>query len=289
MAQQPTSSHDVTDLDHHAVAFPTRHEPGVPTAIPAPPAARPTARTPAGVRRYAIRQVAVVEVTGRLSDVVQDCDSAVQMGLAERSRGLVCDLTAAGEGAEPMAVEVLATAGRHARDWPGVPVAVACPDPQVRDALRAHPLGHHLIVTPTLLSAMTAVMATRTVTVERLRLDPGPAAPRAAQEFVTRTLQEWRLGQVIPFASLVVSELVANATMDASADVDVSVAWDLGALRLAVRDDGPDLPRQPYSHSDPRGRRLSVVAVLSRTFGILPTADGGKVTWAVLEAPHRTW
>jgi hypothetical protein len=289
MAQQPSSPQELTDFDHHAVAFPTRQGSGVPTAFPAQPAARTTARPQVGVRRYAIRQVVVVEVTGRLSEVVQDCDQAIQIALTERARGVICDLTAAGEGAEPTALEVLATAGRHVRDWPGVPLAVACSDPQVCEALRTHPLGHHLIVTPTLLSAMTAVMATRTVTVERLRLAPSPSAPRAAQDFVTRTLHEWRLSQVVPFASLVVSELVANATMDASADIDVSVAWDLGALRLAVRDDSADLPHQPYSHGDPRRRRLSVVAVLSRTFGVLPTAEGGKVIWAVLEAPHRTW
>jgi hypothetical protein len=289
MAQQPTSPQDLTAFDHYAVAFPTRQRSDLPTAIPAQPAARTPNPPQVGVRRYTLRKVAIVEVADRLSEVVQDCDHAIQMALTERARGVICDVTAAGEGAEPTAVEALATAGRHVRDWPGVPLAVACPDPQVCEALRAHPLGHHLIVTPTLLSAMTAVMATRTVTVERLRLAPSPSAPRAAQDFVTRTLHEWRLSQVIPFASLVVSELVANATMDASADIDVSVAWDLGALRLAVRDDCPDLPHQPYSHRDPHGRRLSVVAVLSRTFGVLPTAEGGKVIWAVLEAPHRTW
>jgi len=29
-----------------------------------------------------------------------------------------------------------------------------------------------------------------------------------------------------------------------------------------------------------------VVAGVSRTFGVLPNADGGKVVWAVLEAPR---
>ena len=88
-------------------------------------------------------------------------------------------------------------------------------------------------------------------------------------------------------AGLVMRELVANS-MHASTDVDVSVAWDQGALRVTVRDNGPDLRRQSYSHLDPYARRMSVVAVLSRAFGVLPAADGGKVAWAVLNAtrPH---
>src|SRR5665811_2432110 len=98
-------------------------------------------------------------VTGRLVDVAQELDLAIQLALAEGPRGVVCDLSAVLEGAEPGAVEVLATAGRHVRDWPGIPVAVACPDPWVREALRVQPLGGHLIVTASLFSAVSAVLA----------------------------------------------------------------------------------------------------------------------------------
>jgi hypothetical protein len=238
------------------------------------------------VRRYAIRQVSVVEVAGRLEDVGEDLDRAIQVGLAERARGVVCDLSAVSGVTGPSATDLLASAGRHVRDWPGIPVGVACPDPRLREALRAHPLGHHLIVTPSLLSAMTAVLATRVLTVERLRLAPDQAAPRLAREFLNRTLLRWRLGPIIPSASMVLSELVSNATMDASKDIDLSITWDHGALRLTVRDDGAELPRQPYSHLDSHGRRLSVVALLSRAFGALPTAGGGKVVWAVVDATH---
>ena len=64
----------------------------------------------------------------------------------------------------------------------------------------------------------------------------------------------------------------------------LTIAWNLGALRLSVRADGPDQQRPHYAHTDPRWRRLSVVAVLSRAFGVLPTSDEGKVVWAVLNA-----
>jgi hypothetical protein len=228
----------------------------------------------------------VVEVAGRLSDGVDELDRAVQLALADGPRGVVCDLTGVLEDAAAVAVEVLAMTGRHVRDWPGVAVAVACPDRQVRDGLEAHPLGAHLIVRASLFSAVTAVLATPTVTVEWLHLAPHPTAPRVAREFVTRTLLDWRLGRTIPFATLVVGELVASSSVNAGTDIDLSVSWNQGALRLAVRDHGPGLLGKEQTVPHLRGRGLTVLAGLSRAFGVIPTDDGGKVVWAVLEAPR---
>jgi hypothetical protein len=287
MAQQPSNSHDLpTDVDHHVVPFPTRPTAAVPTGLAAQPAARPRTVPQGRVRTHVIRQVVVLEVSCRLSEVAEELDREIQLALAEGPRGVVCDLSNVLEGADPVAAEVLATAGRHVRDWPGIPVAVACPDPQVREALRAQPLGRHLIVTPSLFSAVSAVLATPTLAVEWRKLAAHPTAPRASREFVTRTLMDLQLGRVIPFASLVISELVASSSINAGTDIDLSVVWDLGALRLTVRDHGPALPGQRPSLLYLHGRRLTVVAGLSRAFGVLPTADGGKVVWAVLVAPR---
>jgi hypothetical protein len=284
MVQQPSISPDLsTDFDHRVVLFPTRFAADLPTEL----ATRADARPSTGqVRTRAIRQVAILEVGCRLGDAVEDLDRAVQLALAEGPRGVVIDLSDALEGTELRAVEVLATAGRHVRDWPGIPVAVACPDPQVREALRAQPLGAHLIVTPSLFSAVTAVLATPTLSVQQLRLAAHPTAPRAAREFVTRTLMGWQLGRVIPYASLVMSELVASSSINAGTDINLSAVWNLGALRLTVRDHGPALPGQRPSALYLHGRRLTIVAGVSRTFGVMPTDDGGKVVWAVLDAPR---
>ena len=287
MVQQPSSALDLsTQYDHRVVPFPTRCEPCVPIELPEPSAGCAATGRRVRLRTRAVRKVVVVEVAGRLDDAVEDLDRAIELALAEGPRGLVCDLSAVLEGAGPVAVEVLASAGRHVRDWPGIPVAVACPDPLVREALEVHPLGGQLIVTASLFSAVTAVLATPTPAVEWLRLAPHPTAPRAAREFVTRTLLDWRLGRAIPFATLVVSKLVASSSVHAGTDIDLSVVWDCGALRLTVRDHGPSLPRERPTALDLHGRGLTVVAGLSRAFGILPTADGGEVVWAVLEAPR---
>lgn len=251
------------------------------------PAGRSASRLEAGVNRRLVTDVVVLEVAGLLGDVVEDLDLAIQLSLADLPRGVVCDLSAMAKGAEPRAVEMLAAAGRHVRDWPGIPVAVACPDPQVRQALAAHPLGGHLIVTGCLASSVSAVLAPPAVLVEWLHLAPHPTAMRASRNFVTRSLLNWRLGPAIRFARLVVSELVMSSTVNTGTDIDVSVAWNLGALRLTVRDSAPSLPPQRDSALCLRGRGLAVVAGLSHAFGALPTADGGTVAWAVLSAPQR--
>jgi hypothetical protein len=274
MVQQPSSPPDLpTDFGHDVALFPTQSVASVPAGGPQ-----------VGVRTHAIREVVVLEVAGRLSDVVQDLDRAIQMALAEGPPGVVCDLSDVLEGTEPGAVEVLATAGRHVRDWSGIPVAVACPDPQVREALAAHALGRHLIVTDSMFSAVSAVLATPTLAVGRLWLAPHESATRASRDFVTRTLLDWGLDPFILSADLVVSELVTSSTMQATTGIELSIAWNQGALRLTVRDSSPDLPGQRYIPWSLYGQRPAVVAGLSRAYGVLPTADGGKVAWAVINA-----
>jgi hypothetical protein len=276
------------ELDHNVVLFPTRYVPYVPADLPAQSAGRPGVARYVRARTRPIRQVAVLEVAGRLGDVVEDLDTAIQLALSEGPRGVVCDLSGVSEGAASGAVEMLATAGRHVRDWPGIPVAVACRDRRVRDALAAHPLGRHLIVAESTFSAVSAVLCTPVLVVERLTLAAHPTARRSSRSFVARILKDWELDSVIPFASDVVGQLVASSSANAGTDIDLCVAWNDGALRLSVRDHGPALPGQQDSTRDLQGRGLTVVvAGLSRTFGFLPTADGGKLVWAVLEAPRQ--
>ena len=277
---------DPVDLDDQVIPLPDRQAPFAPAEAAARPAGRLATVRQGRARTRAIRQVVVVEVAGRLGDVVEDLDLALQLALADGPRGVVCDLSAVTPGADPDAVGALAKAGRHARDWSGIPVAVACSDPEVCEALEADPVGAHLIVTTSLFTAVSAVLAVPSVAVESLSLAPHPTAPRASREFVTRTLLDWRLGRVIPFATLVVSELVASSSVTTGTQIEVSVAWNLGALRLSARDHGPGLLSRPSPALSLHGRRRAVVSGLSRAFGVLPADDGGTVVWAVLEAPR---
>jgi len=292
MAQQTGSpdksfTHELdAGSEHHVLTFQNRPVAWDSSDLAERSAGRPANTGREQVRTRTIRQVAVLGVGGRLSHVVDDLDRAIELALADGPRGVVCDLSGARGCEEPVAADMLATAGRHVRDWPAIPVVVACPDPQVREALRVHPLGRHLIVTESLFCAVSAVLATPTPPVERLRLAPHPTAPHAARSFVTRTLLGWQLDRAVPLASLVASELVASSCINAGTDIDLSLGWSHGVLRLAVRDQGPGLPGQPGSGHDLHGQSLAVLASHAQAFGVLPADNGGKVVWAVLEAPR---
>jgi hypothetical protein len=117
-----------------------------------------------------------------------------------------------------------------------------------------------------------------------MQLSPQVTASRVARDFVSRTCLDWGLAPAIASACLVVSELVTNGLRHAVTDMDLSLACHGGTLRLALRDRS-DFPLRPQE-ADPDsvgGRGLALVGACSRAWGVLPTADGGKVVWAVLD------
>ena len=230
----------------------------------------------------------VLDAAGRLGDVVDDLDHAAQLALAEGPRGVVCDLSKVDETGDPVALRGLALSGRHPRDWPGVPLAVAGLGRRVGDALCLEPMGGHLMVTTTLRQALSMVLQAGLPGVQSLRLTPHPTAPRASRDFVRRTLLEWRLSQHIDSACLVVSELVTNAMIHAGSAIDATVSEHRRAIRIAVRDRSPELPVEQPGAWGEHGRGLTIVAGLSSAWGMLPDSVGGKVVWAVLNASPET-
>ena len=64
----------------------------LPGRDPSAAAGRPATARKMRVRSSVIRQVAVLAVAGRLDDVVEDLEEAIQHALAEGPRGVVCDL-----------------------------------------------------------------------------------------------------------------------------------------------------------------------------------------------------
>jgi hypothetical protein len=272
----PTQPHRPPARPYGRAIAPMRRPGGDPSA-----AAKPTVRT------HAVGQVVVLGVAGRLSDVVEDLDRAIVHALAQGPRGVACDLSGVVDVSAPGALRRLASAGRHSRDWPGVPLAVACLGPRAGKTLREKPLGAHLMVTATLRQALSSVLQAAYPAVESLRLAPHPTAPRASRDFVSRTLLDWRLSQHIPAACLVVSELVTNAMTHAGTDIELTFSEHRQTVRVAVRDRSADLPVERHSALGLHGRGLTIVAGLSSAWGVLPHADGGKVVWAVLGASHR--
>ena len=228
--------------------------------------------------------VVVLDAAGRLTDVVNDLDRAAEFALAQGPRGVVCDLSKLTEVLDPGALRRIASNGRHPRDWPGVPLAVAGLGRRVGERLSLEPMGGHLMVTTSLRQALSMVLQASLPGVRSLRLTPHPTSPRASRDFVSRTLLDWRLTRHIASATLVVSELVTNAMIHAGSDIDLAVSEHRQAIRIAVRDRSPDLPVEQPGASDEHGRGLAIVAGLSSSWGVLPCPEGGgKVVWAVLD------
>ena len=227
----------------------------------------------------------VLDAAGRLGDLVDDLDRAARFALAGEPRAVVCDLSRVVEVSAPGSLRGLALNGRHPRDWPGVPLAIAGLGRRGGATLRLEPLGSHLMVATSLPRALSMVLQASLPAVQSLRLAPHPTAPRASRDFVTRTLLDWRLSRHIPAACLVVSELVTNAMIHAGTDIDLTVSEHRQAIR--VDRPGPQSrpapratrsPGRPRTGADHRGRP-------GQAWGVLPRTDGGKAVWAVLDGP----
>ena len=118
-------------------------------------------------------------------------------------------------------------------------------------------------------------------------LAPHPAAVRASRRLVAQACHAWDLPQVHD-ASLVVSELAANAVEHARTPFVVTVSRDGARLHLAVRDGATRYPHlgEPASICgqaplNERGRGLQLVHAAAAAWGAMP-ARGGKVVWATV-------
>jgi hypothetical protein len=229
-------------------------------------------------------EMAVVAGVGPLADVVTDLRRAVLLALAEDPRAVVCDLSAVVDGSDADARVLMAAVGQPVRDWPAVPLAMSCPDPVLRRRLRRQPMSEHVLLRVTLPQASAAAGRSAPPTTVRLQLAPSATASRLARDFVSRTCLDWGLVQGIGSACLVVSELVTNGLRHDVTDLDLALARHGGILRLALRDNSAEPARQQLPDLESvSGRALALVGACSRAWGVLPTADGGKVVWAVLE------
>lgn len=121
----------------------------------------------------------------------------------------------------------------------------------------------------------------------RVHLPPDTAAAARARYMVTAACEEWGMGDLVPRARLVVSELVVNATEHAGTPIEVLISRrGSSLLHLAVTDGDPALPDIRPEASDPltgRGYGLRIVDAAVDGWGALPTRTG-KVVWAVLRA-----
>jgi anti-sigma regulatory factor (Ser/Thr protein kinase) len=146
------------------------------------------------------------------------------------------------------------------------------------------------------LSLFATISEARRAIAERLshglqvqaQLPPQPVSVPTARNLVIEACRAWRLPHFHSDASLVVSELTANAVQHAGTDLVVTVRRSGRLLHMAVRDsdtrypqlNGPSGSGKPVA-LDERGWGLQMVHAVTVAWGVMPTR-GGKVVWATL-------
>jgi CheY-like chemotaxis protein/anti-sigma regulatory factor (Ser/Thr protein kinase) len=105
-----------------------------------------------------------------------------------------------------------------------------------------------------------------------------------ARRFVVQQLEEWGSPIFADAAALVVSELATNAVVHANSSFVVRLKLSPAALRIEVTDaDALTTPEpQPPSQTAEGGRGLLLVSAVSSSWGVEPSDEGGKLTWAEL-------
>ena len=107
-----------------------------------------------------------------------------------------------------------------------------------------------------------------------IQLDAHPTSPRAAREFVARTLGDWGWAEQVATAVLLTSELVTNAIIHTNSPCAVTVRGQR-SLRVEVIDEGVAPPGGVRLGT---GGGLRLVDTMATSWGVSPHG-WGKVVW----------
>jgi anti-anti-sigma factor len=113
----------------------------------------------------------------------------------------------------------------------------------------------------------------------QVALDPVPSATAAARDLTDQACARWQLRDLADAASLIATELVANAIQHAGTPIRFVLTWRSSYLHLACRDRSPAAPR--LGGVDEESRGLLIIESIATSWGFTPTLDG-KVVWATV-------
>ncbi len=110
-------------------------------------------------------------------------------------------------------------------------------------------------------------------------------SPRAARRFVEGILEAWGFVELLDTVTLLVSELVGNAVLHTTSEVELSVRLVADRLRVDVIDRSTSLPqRRAPSEEDLTGRGSELVEMLATAWGVSGRPDG-KSVWFEIALP----
>ena len=113
-----------------------------------------------------------------------------------------------------------------------------------------------------------------------------PASAGEARRFLESVLTDPEQLPLLYTATLLMSELVANAVLHTGTPIEVVVDTAGDRVRIKVHDGNPQLPvRKHYSTMSGTGRGLMLVERMAVDWGAERTA-GGKVVWFELDGTN---
>ncbi|WNG90113.1 sulfate transporter [Mycobacterium sp. ITM-2016-00317] len=214
-------------------------------------------------------------------------DSVIKAALAEPT-AVVVDVTELRVPAHS-AWTVFTSARWHVSTWPDIPVMLVCADGNGRASIKRSGATRYVPVYADADSARAAVSAPQRIRKRAsAELEAGGDSPAQTRRLVTRWLTAWGLSEMIPTASTVATVFVENVLEHTASRPRLIVETSDGGVTVAVSDDSQSAAAR---HEDPDSGAhtvsgLAIVAVLSRSWGSTPTANG-KTVWAVLGPENR--
>jgi len=107
-----------------------------------------------------------------------------------------------------------------------------------------------------------------------------PESVTAARRFVRDVLRD-QSREIVDAAELMACELATNCVRHAHSDFELAIQSE-GQIRVEVRDTNQGQPVLRFpAPEDPSGRGLRIVEAMSDTWGIIPSANGKTVWFAI--------
>jgi anti-anti-sigma regulatory factor len=227
--------------------------------------------------------IATVRVTGRLDvTTAPQVRSALHETLCGQPTAIVVDLSGLAVD-DDIALIALGALARAAAEWPGCPVLICAPAPEVRADLERIAVNRVAPVFDSRTAALAAAGKVPAVRRFSTLLAPAPGSVTVARTSVTDACDAWRLERLVDDAELVVTELVSNAVRHAYGDIELTVLVSNRFLHVSVRDGSPTAPRRvlPDPETGEGGRGLLLLDAVASGWGSRPLPSG-KIVWATL-------
>ena len=164
--------------------------------------------------------------------------------------------------------------------WPAGRLVLVGADPRLTAALRTTGVSRDVLSVGDLTLARRQLDHRPERVSRRLRLSPAPTGMRRAHTFVRRVGVDWNIRQHLTAMQAITSALLTNAVNDTLTPCSLTISLSGEGLRIGLRDF--NVHRPPAAEEAAWSETaLSVIAELSRNWGIIPRSDG-KIVWSVL-------